>query len=108
MFQVEWQKQGLPHANILIQLHDKITSNEIGDVISAEIPDEKADMGLYDIVVKKMIHGACGALDEKHHAWPKECAQSNILDFQYTARLPAMIVTNYIEKDLLKIAVKQQ
>ena len=31
--------RGLPQAHILIWLHDKITSNEIDDVISAEIPD---------------------------------------------------------------------
>ena len=57
MYSVEWQKPGLPHAHILIWLHDKITSNEIDDVISAEVPDENVDKGLYDIVVKNMIHG---------------------------------------------------
>ena len=81
MYSVEWQKRGLPNAHILIWLNDVITSNEIDDVISAEIPDENVDKGLYDIVVKNMIHGPCGALNEKHHAWPKEGAQSNILDF---------------------------
>ena len=35
MYSVEWQKRGLPHAHILIWLHNKITSNEIDDVISA-------------------------------------------------------------------------
>ena len=53
MYSVEWQKRGLPHAHILIWLHDKITSNEIDDVISAEIPDENVNKGLYGIVVKK-------------------------------------------------------
>ena len=65
MYSVEWQKRGLPHAYILIWLHDKITSNEIDDVISAEVPDENVDKALYDIVVKNMIHGPCGALNEK-------------------------------------------
>jgi len=55
MYSVEWQKRGLPHAHILIWLQYKITSNEINDVISAEIPDENVDKGLYDIVVKHMI-----------------------------------------------------
>ena len=65
MYSVEWQKLGLPHAHILIWLHDKITSNEIDDVISTETPDENVDKGLYDIVVKNMIHGPCGALSKK-------------------------------------------
>ena len=56
IYSVEWQKRGLPHAHILIWLHYKITSNEIDDVISTEIPDENVDKGLYDIVVKNMIH----------------------------------------------------
>ena len=60
MYSVEWQKRGLPNAHILIWLHDKIIANEIDDVISAEIPDENVDKGLYDIVVKTMIHGPCG------------------------------------------------
>ncbi|XP_065557618.1 LOW QUALITY PROTEIN: glycine--tRNA ligase-like [Artemia franciscana] len=65
MYSVEWQKRGLPHTHISFWLHDKITSNEIDDVFSAKIPDENVDEGLYDIVVENMIHGPCGALNEK-------------------------------------------
>ena len=65
MYSLEWQKRGLPHAHIIIWLHDKITSNEIDDVISTEIPDENVNKGLYGIVVKNMIHGSRGALNEK-------------------------------------------
>ena len=65
MYSVQWQKRGLPHTHILIWLHDKITSNEIEDVISAKIPDEYVDKGLYYILVKNMIYGPCGALNEK-------------------------------------------
>ena len=65
MYSVECQNRGSPHAHKLIWLHNKITSNEIDDVISAEIPDETVDKGLYDIFVKNMIHGPCGALNEK-------------------------------------------
>jgi len=42
-------KRGLPHAHILIWLHNKISSNKIDDVISAKIPDENVDKGLYDM-----------------------------------------------------------
>ena len=38
--------------NMLKMLLRILLSNEIDDVISAEIPDENVDKGLYDIVVK--------------------------------------------------------
>ena len=56
MYIVDWRKRGLPHAHILIWQLDKITSNEIEDFISAELPDENFDKGLYDIVVKKKLY----------------------------------------------------
>ncbi|XP_036322284.1 uncharacterized protein LOC118736293 [Rhagoletis pomonella] len=62
MYSVEWQKRGLPHAHILIWLVDKIRPNDIDDVISAEIPEEAADPGLFAGVTKNMIHGPCGRL----------------------------------------------
>ena len=61
---MECQKRGLPDTHILLGLFDKITSNEIDDVISAEIPDVDVDRGLHDIVVKSMIHGPCGELNQ--------------------------------------------
>ncbi|GBP75982.1 hypothetical protein EVAR_32233_1 [Eumeta japonica] len=63
MYSVEWQKRGLPHAHILIWLVETIKSNEIDDVISAEIPDNDEDPLLYEIVTKNMIHGPCGILN---------------------------------------------
>lgn len=63
MYSVEWQKRGLPHAHVLIWLIDKITPDQIDNVISAEIPDENTDPLLYEIVIKNMIHGPCGALN---------------------------------------------
>ena len=64
LYSVEWQKRGLPHAHILIWLFNKIASNDIDDVISAEIPDVDVDRDLHDILVKNMIHGPCGELNE--------------------------------------------
>ncbi|VDK61405.1 unnamed protein product [Onchocerca ochengi] len=55
MCSVEWQKKGLPH--ILIWLYDEITSNEIGDVICAEIPDADINKDLYEVVAENMVHG---------------------------------------------------
>ncbi|VDO40179.1 unnamed protein product [Onchocerca flexuosa] len=62
MYLVKWQK-GLPHAYILIWLYDKIISNEIDDVICAEIPDADVDKDLYEVKTKNMIHGPCGILN---------------------------------------------
>lgn len=64
MYSIEWQKRGLPHARILISLTEKISSNEIDDVILAEIPDEEEDPGLHKVVIKDMVHGPCGILNK--------------------------------------------
>lgn len=63
MYSVEWQKRGLPHAHILIWLIEKITPNQIDDIISAEIPDETIDPLLFETVTSNMIHGPCGELN---------------------------------------------
>lgn len=64
MYSVEWQKRGLPHAHILIWLVAKIRPNEVDAVISAEIPDVHVDPGLHEVVIKNMIHGPCGTLNQ--------------------------------------------
>lgn len=63
MYSVEWQKRGLPHAHIFIWLVNKISPDEIDNVISAEIPDETTDPELFEIVTTNMIHGPCGAIN---------------------------------------------
>ena len=63
MYSVEWQERGLPQAHILIWLHDKIISDEINDVICAEIPRADVDKDLHAVVIKNMIHGPCGAIN---------------------------------------------
>ena len=49
MYTIEWQKQGLPHAHILIWFKNKLTPNRIDSVISAEIPDPAVDPELFDM-----------------------------------------------------------
>src|ERR1043165_9341430 len=39
MYSIEWQNRGLPHAHILIWLIEKVTPDQIHQIISAEIPD---------------------------------------------------------------------
>jgi len=46
MYSVEWQKRRLPHAYIIIWFHAKITSDEIDDVICAEISQTDVDKDL--------------------------------------------------------------
>ncbi|GFR15987.1 helitron_like_N domain-containing protein [Trichonephila clavata] len=59
MHSEEWQKIGLPHAYILT-LYNKITSDEIDDVICSEILH--AD-DLHADILKNMIHGTCCTLN---------------------------------------------
>lgn len=64
VYSIEFQKRGLPHAHILIILKNKIdTPNKIDQYVSAEIPEEAKENGLYNKVMKHMIHGPCGILN---------------------------------------------
>ncbi|XP_077221657.1 uncharacterized protein LOC143855411 isoform X2 [Tasmannia lanceolata] len=68
VYTIEFQKRGLPHAHILLWLHqsDKYpTSSEIDKIISAEIPDETSDYTAYAAVAEFMMHGPCGAANNK-------------------------------------------
>ena len=63
MYSIEWQKRGLPHAHILIWLKNKIKSDQIDSVISAELPNPQQDPRLFEIICKNMIHSPCGAIN---------------------------------------------
>lgn len=52
MYSIEWQKRGLPHAHILIWLAERILPTQIDDIISAELPDQKEDPELFEIIKK--------------------------------------------------------
>lgn len=65
---MEFQKRGLPHAHILLFLHPESkyqTGQDVDKIISAEIPDERTNRELYEVVKAFMIHGPCGALNRK-------------------------------------------
>ncbi|KAL7137773.1 hypothetical protein ABFS83_10G115500 [Erythranthe nasuta] len=65
---IEFQKRGLPHAHILLWLHndDKPKNpEEIDRIICAEILDEENDRKMYLLVGKYMIHGPCGQANLK-------------------------------------------
>ncbi|XP_022019810.1 uncharacterized protein LOC110919870 [Helianthus annuus] len=66
IYQIEFQKRGLPHCHILLFLHseDKIsTVQHIDKYISAELPSELDDPMAFDVVRKQMMHGPCGTLN---------------------------------------------
>ncbi|WOH08718.1 hypothetical protein DCAR_0728165 [Daucus carota subsp. sativus] len=63
-YTIEFQKRGLPHAHIIVWLEesDKCHStDDIDQLICAEIPDKESDEIGYDAVSRHMIHGPCGA-----------------------------------------------
>ena len=89
LYSIESQKRGLPHAHILIWLEDKIRSEEIYQIISAEIPDTSTYPKLFDIVTSHMIHGPCDAFNVTSPCmedgtckkrFPKQCTNDTITD----------------------------
>ncbi|XP_070026693.1 uncharacterized protein [Nicotiana sylvestris] len=64
IYTIEFQKRGLPHAHILLFLHEHNKYPTVGDIdqiITAEIPDETVDPHYYRAVKSFMMHGPCGS-----------------------------------------------
>ena len=64
LYTVEFQKRGLPHAHILVFLHQDDKHPEaidIDKIISAEIPKKENNHRLYKAVENYMMHGPCGS-----------------------------------------------
>lgn len=63
LYTIEFQKRGLPHAHILIWLHENDrhpTPEQIDKIISARIPDFNVDPNGFRVVSQFMVHGPCG------------------------------------------------
>ncbi|XP_065362023.1 uncharacterized protein LOC135955598 [Calliphora vicina] len=66
IYTIEFQKRGLPHAHILITLHEEdniVGPTDIDSAVCAEIPDKRTHPKLHEYVVKHMMHSPCGALN---------------------------------------------
>ncbi|XP_025635794.1 uncharacterized protein [Arachis hypogaea] len=67
IYVTEFQKRGLPHVHMLLILenNDKLIDPEHYDsLVRAEIPSKEVEPHLHDAVIKHMIHGPCGTLDQ--------------------------------------------
>ncbi|XP_020978043.1 uncharacterized protein LOC107636230 [Arachis ipaensis] len=63
IYTIEFQKRGLPHAHILLFLHEQDkypTLADIDKIICAEIPDADVDNAYYEAVKSFMLHSPCG------------------------------------------------
>lgn len=63
MYTIDFQKQGLPHAHILIFFHPQSkypTPLDIDKIICSKILNPQLHPTLYNLVTTHMIHGPCG------------------------------------------------
>jgi hypothetical protein len=90
---VEFQKQGLPHAHILVWLKNPCTEGGVTQLadkfISAEMPDPKVDPLGYSLVEEFMMHGPCGPANKNcpcmkdnmcSKIFPKDFQNENTVD----------------------------
>ncbi|KAL6538981.1 hypothetical protein OROMI_025307 [Orobanche minor] len=93
IYTIEFQKQGLIHAHIILFLErdNQVNMAEYMDkFIYAEIPDKETNPELYEVVSDYMVHGPCGAanlysymVDGKcSKCFPKSFNERTIIDDQ--------------------------
>ena len=66
VYSIEFQKRGLPHAHMVFFLVDADkpqTTEDVDQLVSAEIPDTQLQPEFHNTVKRHMIHGPCGELD---------------------------------------------
>ncbi|XP_050902737.1 uncharacterized protein LOC127115174 [Lathyrus oleraceus] len=68
MYITEFQKRGLPHVHMLLVLesNDKLRDpKDYDSMVRTEIPKLECEPQLHEAVVRHMIHGPCGIINQK-------------------------------------------
>ncbi|RID65595.1 LOW QUALITY PROTEIN: hypothetical protein BRARA_D00779 [Brassica rapa] len=81
LHRIEFQKRGLPHEHILLWFGNSSrtpSSEEVNEIISAELPNKEEDPEAYNLVTKHMIHGPCGVINPK-----SPCMENNVCTKKY-------------------------
>lgn len=97
MYSVKWENRGLSHANILVQLVDKIRSDEIDSIISTKIPDETVEPKLHEIVTNNMIRVPCGVFNIN-----SPCRIDGKYSNQYLRDLISDTITRNVSSEICK------
>ena len=66
VYSIEFQKRGLPHCHMLFILYEDDkprTTEQIDNIVSAEIPNPILNPLAHDTITTSMIHGPCGLLN---------------------------------------------
>lgn len=66
IYTIEFQKRGLPHMHLLVWLAPEsaiVDTNDVDELVCAELPDRDANPLLWQTVTSNMIHGPCGDLN---------------------------------------------
>ncbi|MBW0567993.1 hypothetical protein O181_107708 [Austropuccinia psidii MF-1] len=88
VYTVEFQKQGLPHARILLILDREYvlnTAHKVDKLISAELPNPQKCANLYKLVTRNILHGPCSARfacwqnDKCKYGFPKPFSEHTML-----------------------------
>ncbi|MBW0526853.1 hypothetical protein O181_066568 [Austropuccinia psidii MF-1] len=88
VYTVELQKQGLPHAHILLILDREYvpnTAHKADKLILAELPNPQKCPNLYKLVTRNMLHGpfsarfACWRNDKCKYGFPKPFSEHTML-----------------------------
>ncbi|XP_027171707.1 uncharacterized protein LOC113771310 [Coffea eugenioides] len=67
VYVIEFQKRGFPHAHLLLILKPQfklLNPQSYDRIVSAELPNPHQYPHLYSLVLKHMIHGPCGVMDQ--------------------------------------------
>ncbi|XP_071939243.1 uncharacterized protein [Coffea arabica] len=67
VYVIEFQKGGFPHAHLLLILKPQfklLNPQSYDRIVSAELPNPHQYPNLYFLVLKHMIHGPCGVMDQ--------------------------------------------